>query len=353
MEVRLITPLGALFALTAVVPLLVFLLRRRRLASIRAALRLPAPSLRSQLPVLVALAAVPALLGMAAAQPVIETTRTASERTDAQAFVVVDVSRSMLAAAAPGAPTRFQRAREIALDLREAVPEVPLGVASITDRVLPHLFPTADAALYAATLHRALDIEKPPPGAYYLTQATNLNSLRAVPEKGYFPESAKKRVLVVVTDAETQALEPGLDQAFNRRPRIETVFVHVSRPDEQIYETGVAEGGYRADPGSAASLGRVAAAVGGRVFDEDDTAGIRAAVRESIGEGPNVDRRQETGRLGLMPLLTALALVPLALVLLRRNVWFERTRREAPPDAAPAGSAVRPPVRTVSAERSA
>ena len=61
MEIRLITPLGALFALTAVVPLLIFVLRRRQLASIRAALRLPSPTLRSQLPVLVALAAVPFL----------------------------------------------------------------------------------------------------------------------------------------------------------------------------------------------------------------------------------------------------------------------------------------------------
>jgi hypothetical protein len=351
-EIRLITPLGALFALTAVVPLLVFFLRRRRLASIRAALRLPAPTRRSKLPVLIALAAVPALLGLAAAQPVVETTRTAPERTDAQAFVVVDVSRSMLAAGRPGEPTRFERAREIALDLREAVPEVPLGVASITDRVLPHLFPTTDDALYASTLRRALDIEKPPPGAFYLTQATNLNALRAVPEKGYFPDSAKKRVLVVLTDGETQALEPGLDQAFNRRPRVETVFVHVSRPDEQIYETGIAEGGYRADPGSAASLDRAAAVVGGRVFGEDDSAGIGAAVRELIGEGPTVNRRQETGRLGLMPFLTALALVPLAFVLLRRNVWYERRRREAP-DAAPARSAVRLAAAAVPAERSA
>jgi hypothetical protein len=351
-EIRLITPLGALFALTAVVPLLVFFLRRRRLASIRAALRLQAPTLRSQLPLLLALAAVPALLGLAAAQPVVETTRTAPERTDAQAFVVVDVSRSMLAAGGAGEPTRFERAREIALDLREAVPEVPLGVASITDRVLPHLFPTTDAALYASTLRRALDIEKPPPGAFYLTQATNLNALRAVPEKGYFPESAKKRVLVVLTDGETQALEPGLDQAFSRRPRVETVFVHVSRPDEQIYEAGVAEGGYRADPGSAASLDRAATAVGGRVFAEDDAAGIGAAVRELIGEGPTVSRRQETGRLGLMPFLTALALVPLAFVLLRRNVWYERKRREAA-GAAPARSAVRPAAAAVPVERSA
>jgi len=351
MEIRVITPLGALFALTAVIPLLVYHLRRRRLASIRAALRLPQPTRRSGLPMLLALAAVPALVGMAAAQPVVETTRTAPERTDAQGFVVVDVSRSMLAAGGPDAPTRFERAREIALELRASVSEVPFGVASITDRVLPHLFPTTDAALYASTLRRALDVEKPPPGAYYLTQATNLNSLRAVPEKGYFPESAKKRVLVVLTDGETQALEPGLDQAFDRRPRVDTVFVHVSRPDERIYETGVAEGGYRPDPGSGRSLDRAAAAVGGRVLGEDDPAAIESVVRELVGEGPTLARRQETGRLGLMPFLTALALVPLAFVLLRRNVWYERRKRQSP-DAAPALPTVGATASAVAAERS-
>jgi hypothetical protein len=351
-DVRLITPLGALFALTAAVPLVVHFLRRRRLASIRTALRLPEPAFRSQLPLLLALIAVPVLLGIAAAQPVVETTRTAPERTDAQAFVVVDVSRSMLAAGGPGAPTRFERAREIALELRGAVPEVPFGVASITDRVLPHLFPTSDTVLYASTLRRALDVEQPPPGAFYLTQATNLNSLRAVPEKGYFPASAKKRVIVILTDGETQALEPGLEEAFSRRPRVETVFVHVSRPDERIYETGVAEGGYRTDPGGAASLGRTAALVGGRVFEEGDTAGVAAAVQELVGEGRTVNRRQETGRLGLMPYVTALALVPLAFVLLRRNVWVERVRRRKR-EPAPARSAARPAATAVPAERSA
>jgi hypothetical protein len=129
--------------------------------------------------------------------------------------------------------------------------------------------------------------------------------------------------------------------------------VHVSRPDERIYETGVAEGGYRTDSGGAVSLDRAASLVGGRVYEEGDAAGVAAAVRELMGEGPTVNRRQETGRLGLMPFLTALALVPLGFVLLRRNVWFERRSRPASEDA-PA----RPEPRTaaaasVPAERSA
>ena len=61
----------------------------------------------------VALAAVPVLLGIAAAQPVLETTHVVPERTDVEAYVVIDVSRSMLAAAGPGEPTRFERAQDL------------------------------------------------------------------------------------------------------------------------------------------------------------------------------------------------------------------------------------------------
>ena len=127
--------------------------------------------------------------------------------------------------------------------------------------------------------------------------------------------------------------------------------MHVSRPDERIYETGVAEGGYRTDPGGAASLDRAAALVGGRVFEEDDTAGVAATVQELVGEGQTVSRRQETGRLGLMPYVTALVLVPLAFVLLRRNLWFERLRRRER-EPAPARSGAVPVATAVPTERS-
>lgn len=322
MNLSFVTPLGAIFAVAAVVPLAVLVRRRRRLREVRSALRLEEPALRAYVPLVATLAAVPALLGLAAAQPVVETTRTVPERTDAQVFVVIDVSRSMLAAAEPGALTRFERAQGIALGLRGELPEVPFGIATLTDRVLPHLFPTTDARVYSATLTRALGIEHPPPGAFYLTFATNLNSLRSIPEKNYFLPSAKKRVIVVLTDGETQPLEPDLARAFQRRPRIETIFVHVWSSKERIYETGVEEGGYLPDTRSVASLERAASLVGGRALAESDSRGLVSAVTEALGEGATVARAHESGRLALMPYLTLAALLPLGFLLLRRNLWW-------------------------------
>ncbi|HUF01694.1 MAG TPA: vWA domain-containing protein [Gaiellaceae bacterium] len=327
MDVRLLTPYGALVAATALVPLGVFVLRARRLRAIGRALGLDSPTLRSQLPLVLALASVPALLGLAAAQPVVETTRTVPERTDAQALVVLDSSRSMLAAAGPGAPTRFERARGLAGQVRAELPEIPFGIATVTDRVLPHLFPTTDEGVFESTLGRAVGVERPPPGAFYLTHATNLNALRDVPAKNYFPPSARKRALVVLTDGETQAPTAALASAFAREPRTHVVLVHVWDEEEAIYETGVAEGGYEPDARSEPALARVASLVQGAMFSEDDIEEVVEALGTALGEGETAARRERSGRIALMPYVTLAALAPLVVVLLGRNVWWTRTRR--------------------------
>ena len=92
-----------------------------------------------------------ALVGIAAAQPVVEQTRTLRERTDAEAFVVIDVSRSMLAQSGTGSPRRLERAKTFAKTFGAALPEIRFGVVSITDRTLPHLFPSADREVFDAT----------------------------------------------------------------------------------------------------------------------------------------------------------------------------------------------------------
>ncbi|MDQ3379043.1 MAG: VWA domain-containing protein [Actinomycetota bacterium] len=319
MELVFLTPLGALVGLAALIPLAVYRARERRLRGIRAALRLEEPSRQSRLSFVAALAAVCGLVALAAAQPVLATMREVRERTDAQVFLVVDTSRSMLASEGPGAPTRFDRAREIAQELANQLPEVPVGVASMTDGLLPHLFPTTDRQVLQATLGKTLDIESPGPSTFFSSRATTYDALEAAPTLNYFPPAAEKRVLVVLTDGETRPLERDLATAFRRGPKIETVFVRLWNADERIYLTGVAEFGYSADPKSEAVLGRVASTVGGRVVTEGDSEGLRQAVVDLLGTGPTMDRRHEGDRLALMPWITLAAFLPLGFVLFRRN----------------------------------
>lgn len=110
MSVSFLSPYAALAGLAALVPLGAVLIRERRAGRVRATLGAAGPPARTHAPAAVALAVGFGLLGAAAAQPVVRTERTVDARTDAEAFAVFDISRSMLASASPGAPRRLERA---------------------------------------------------------------------------------------------------------------------------------------------------------------------------------------------------------------------------------------------------
>ena len=185
-SVSFLTPLAALVALLGVVPLVAFCAGsvgprsgRRALRGRRAA----AGTLHA------ALVAAP-LLGLAAAQPVIDRGGSTEVRSDAEVLFVLDTSRSMAAAPERAGATRFERAQAIA-DGVSPLSDVPAGIASLTDRTLPHLFPVADLATFRGTLERSLGIQRPPPGRSHTVRATDLSALAAVAEHEYFsPEEA-------------------------------------------------------------------------------------------------------------------------------------------------------------------
>jgi hypothetical protein len=319
-DISFLTPLGALFGIAVLVPLAVFLGRQRRARRIRAALGLAEPSRASLALLGIALAAVPGLIALAAAQPVIERNESRPERVDAEAIVVLDISRSMLASEGPDVPTRLDRARRVAVRLRDALPEVPFGVASLTDRLLPHAFPTTDRRVFLGTVEESVDVERPPPVSVYLTLATTFQPLEDIVSGTYFSPTARRRLLIVLTDGETRPVGQGLAQAFQQPPKIQTVFVRFWNADERIYEAGIPEGGYRPIQSTGAVLNHAATLVNGRVFSEDEVSQAAAAARGIIGRGETRERKLEGERLPLMPYVTLAALFPLGFLLLKRNV---------------------------------
>src|SRR5438132_987613 len=106
-----LTPGGALLALAAALPLAALALASQREQRARAVLGLSAPAGARRWRRAAAVLATVALLGLAASQPALRSSSSIQVRTDAQALFVIDVSRSMLASRAPGAATRFARAR--------------------------------------------------------------------------------------------------------------------------------------------------------------------------------------------------------------------------------------------------
>ena len=181
MTLTFLTPVGALLMVALVVPLLALLLVRRRARRVRGALGVSEPSLRGPAIWLLSLLVASALVGLAAAQPVLQQTTTLPVRTDAEVWFVLDVSRSMLAQADPGSPARFDRAKAAARTFRASLSRMPVGIASMTTRVLPHLFPGANEDVFQTTLDRSLGIERPPPPSGLATVATDLELARDDP----------------------------------------------------------------------------------------------------------------------------------------------------------------------------
>jgi hypothetical protein len=319
-DLAFLTPAAGLVAFVALAPLAAFLHVRRTGRRARARLGLAEPQRRFYAIPIAALAATAGCLGLSAAQPVVSFDEKRSVRTDAEAIFVLDTTRSMLARDAPDSPSRLARAKAMTTVLAASIPSVPVGLASVTDRTLPHAFPTADEDVFRTTLDKAIGIERPPPVHTLLRRVTSLEALSAIATQGFFSPTARRRVLVVFTDGETlPGTRARIGTLFRRPPGIASMFVHVWGRDERVFRGRTAEPGYRADPSARELLGRLAAQVEGEVYDESELTRAAERLPELVGSGPTVVEGQRREDIALAPPLAAAALLPLALLLWRRE----------------------------------
>lgn len=320
MELTFLTPQAAASGALALAPLVAAGLLARRSARVRARLGLDAPLRRSTVPPLLSLAALGLLLGLAAAQPVLSSTTSRATRTDAEALFVIDASRSMLAAPDRGEPTRFARARDLAAKLRDAIPTVPAGIATLTDRVVPHVLPTADPAVFRSVLERAIAVDRPPP-ATVADRITTFDPLHDLGSTNVFRAAAKRRLIVLLTDGE--AREPDVANIRRGIPPesgYRLLLVRVWRSDERIYRRGGdVEFGYTPDPAGAEVLARIGGSLNAPVFEEGGAEQAADQLRRLAGAGRTAVRTQQERRRTLAPWLVAAALLPLAVVLVSRN----------------------------------
>jgi hypothetical protein len=314
-----LSPLAALVALAVVLPLGAYALLELRSRRVSGRLGLTLPPLRSRFGIPVALAVLAAFLGIAAAQPVISGTRSHKGRSDAQVYVLFDVSRSMLARGSASGPDRLQRAKQLAIDLRHGLPDVPVGITSLTDRVLPHLFPTLDPNVFESVLRDAIGIERPPPSGTN-DLATDLSTIGDIGTNDFYGPNAAKRLLVVFSDGESKYFDDALLKKDFDKGHVHVLFVHLWAPDEKIYLARKnVDPGYRPDPQSNQAAQRLAAAGGGEVLGEDPGSLVSQA-KAYLGSGPRTSIREQRTRISLGPYVALMALLPLGFVLLRRNV---------------------------------
>jgi hypothetical protein len=324
-----LTPLGALVALAALVPLAALAVAAHRADRVARLLRLEPAGPRSLvLPaVLAGLAFV--CLGVAAAQPALRTTHRQDVRTQSQVFFIVDVSRSMAASQTLRGPTRLARARNDVARLRAAVPDVPSGLAGLTDRVLPYLFPTASTVAFDETLRRSVLTETPPP-QQVSTNATSFAALALLPRDGFFQRSAATRTCVLLTDAETRSYPTdSVARALDGPGGCRLIVVRVGGTSDRVFGAdGTPEAGYAPDPAAPANARQLAEATGGRAFDEGSLGAAVSALRAAAEVGPVRREAARATASALAPYaagLAALLILALVLVRLRRPLRIIRT----------------------------
>ncbi|HZQ90148.1 MAG TPA: vWA domain-containing protein [Gaiellaceae bacterium] len=317
--VTFLTPGDAVFVLAAAVPLAALVVTERRSRRIRDLLGLKGSGRRAIVQAALALVLLPALVAIAAAQPVVVRQQSVKERGDAQAFIVFDTSDSMRASSGPLAPTRLARSKKIALRLQHALGDVPVGIATMTDRVLPDLMPTTDPALFDRTLAQSVGIDEPPPSQQYQhNRATNLQALVPVVNSHFFSEAAKRRLLVVFTDGEASRDLQLYALGMGRQMR--PVFVHMWATGERIYRHGKPDPFYVADPSSADLLKRAADLSNGKVFDESQVGPLLSWAKHLVGHGSTKAHVNAYARIALAPWFALAGVFPLGFLFYRRNL---------------------------------
>jgi hypothetical protein len=328
-----LSPSGALIACAVALPLGAAAVAAARHARARAVLGLGPRSL--SIVELASLAAVPLLLALAAAGPAIRGPVGRGILDKTEAIFVFDVSRSMEAAASRHAPTRLAQARAGALALRDAIPDASAGVASITTQLLPELFPTPDETVFAGTVDGAIGALKPPPPAFQVV-ATTFDPLAALRDQGFFATTARHRVAVLLTDGESvtyfpesvgrRLTGPLLPNLFNGRvlqtqAPVRLLVIRFGSTKDRIYRSdGTVDPGYRPDLRASTIVAELARDAHGEAFDGSQLAAAKTALQRAIGSGPKSKRVTETRTRRLAVYSALAALVPLGLVLWRRNL---------------------------------
>ena len=314
--IEFLAPLGWLVCVAALLPVAAAVVHGRRERHVREVLGLPSPGLPTRAAAAAGGVAAVVLLAAAAARPAIATGSSHPVRTDAQIFFLVDVSRSMLARE-PGGLSRLDRARRVVEQMQAQLADVPAGVASLTDRPLPHVFPTTSRAVVSDVLRRSLAIEQPPPEMGDTAgRATSFDPIVQLATAGYFAARARHRLVVLLTDGESTGYSPASVVRKLRKGHVGLLVVRFWNAGERVITDGRAES-YRPDAGTLPALRSMADRSVGLFGERDVPAAVHAA-RTWLGSGPAVSAGRRS-RVQLAPYVAAAALVPLALVLWRRD----------------------------------
>jgi hypothetical protein len=343
---------GALLALLLLVPLAGFewgRLRRERRAA--RAVGLQPQRLWRALRNGVCAGLVIALAAFAASEPSLRQTKNVQLRADAEVYVFVDASASMLASASPHSPTRLQQARSASADFARALPaDLPLGAGALPQSPLPLTAPNGDRQLFLAAIDHLTDPGSLPEHLYGGRTATDFSNLTTLTSTNFFLNTTRRRIVVVLSDAEGPSFDTGATASVLKHAHLRLVFVRFGSSSDHIWlhppgQSPVLDTKYEPDLSDLGEVRLLAGETGGAIYDQSRIGAAIAKVARLAGRGP--DRAAEplslyADSLGTYAVLAALpliawlaaALLPLSAPLgtqsrLRRRERPQRTREAA------------------------
>jgi len=315
------------------------MLVRRRHRRAAAALGLAGPS-PSRIAAEIALAvATFGTLALAAATPVIWDKDSVSSRPDAEAYVFLDTSTSMLARPTVESVDRLDLARASAARLVRGLPaDLPVGLAAFNDQPLPLLAPTVDRDAFRETLPLA-NVSVPTARSFLVAaeqgvlepiataRASNFATLTVAAASRFFAPRAKHRLLFFVTDDDTAGYDPVGVGRLLRRQGIKVVVLRVGAPSDRLFFRSrdgrvLIDRDYVFDRRHDQLLAATADETGGRFLEGNGAATHAVAfARGELGPAPRETTERLTVRrdprdLSMVPAVVALAaLVGLFLLL--------------------------------------
>ena len=174
--------------------------------------------------------------------------------------------------------------------------------------MMPLLFPTGDERGVVATIDHSLKILQPQPAFLTAARASQLGELSLAADRSYFNPGISKRVLVVLSDLDSDFFSLSGTLGLLRRHHIEPFLIRVAEPGEQIFDSRGRPALYRSV--STVSVGALRAA-GWHAYEEGEVGLAVADLRRYLGSATTVPSGVVQSRrdLAWLPALGALLLV--------------------------------------------
>ena len=285
---------GALVGLLLLAPLVWFELRRvRRERRAARALGLEPQRIWRAAERAVCAGIVVALVVFAASEPSLRQTKRVQLRQDAEAYLFVDASASMLASASPSAPTRLQQARTAGERFAQALPpDLPLGAGALPQAPLPLTMPIGDRQLFITTINRQTNPGTLPEQYYGGVTATNFSNLSLLTSARFFRKESKHRIVIVLTDAEGPSFDSTAVAAALQKQHIKLVVVRFGSSGDRIWlhppnHAPVLVTKFASDLSGLGELRLLTSETGGAFYDQSQVGGAIHKVTRLAGHGPD------------------------------------------------------------------